>query len=80
MSPSVQLLESVNMALRDALARGDWLAIGELDQRCRQAVDDAVVEPQHDEVICVRVWKSCGSFTASWLRFVRQSSNAWRLS
>lgn len=49
MSPSVQLLESVNIALRDALARGDWSAIGELDQRCRQAVDDAMVEPQQDE-------------------------------
>ncbi|MFG0380593.1 flagellar protein FliT [Pseudomonas sp. zbq_18] len=49
MSSSVQLLETTGFALRDALARRDWAAIGELDMQCRQAVDEAMVEAVHDE-------------------------------
>ncbi|MCY1311869.1 hypothetical protein D9M70_622310 [compost metagenome] len=48
MNPSVQRLEATGSALRDALARQDWAAIGELDQLCRQAVDDAMVEAVDD--------------------------------
>ena len=46
---SVQLLEVTGNALRDALERRDWVAIGELDVQCRQAVDEAMVEAVHDE-------------------------------
>ncbi|WP_043310576.1 flagellar protein FliT [Pseudomonas sp. ML96] len=49
MSSSVQLLEATGSALRDALARGDWAAIGELDAQCRQAVDEAMAEAAQDE-------------------------------
>ncbi|QEY62077.1 flagellar protein FliT [Metapseudomonas lalkuanensis] len=48
MNASVQRLEATGSALRDALARQDWAAIGELDQLCRQAVDDAMVEAVDD--------------------------------
>ena len=44
MSSSVQLLETTGFALRDALVRRDWAAIGELDVQCRQAVEEAMVE------------------------------------
>lgn len=49
MSSSVQLLEAAGTALRDALARRDWAAIGELDAQCRQAVDEAMAEAVRDE-------------------------------
>lgn len=49
MSSSVQRLEATGSALRDALARQDWSAIGELDAQCRQAVDEAMVEAIRDE-------------------------------
>jgi hypothetical protein len=49
MSSSVQLLEATGNALRDALARRDWAAIGELDAQCRHAVDEAMVEAERDE-------------------------------
>lgn len=49
MSSSVQRLEATGVALRDALTRQDWAAIGELDLQCRMAVDAAMVEGQPDE-------------------------------
>ena len=49
MSSSVQLLEATGSALRDALQRRDWTAIGELDVQCRQAVEEAMVEAVRDE-------------------------------
>lgn len=49
MSSSVQRLEKTGSALRDALAAQDWVAIGELDLQCRQAVDEAMVESVQDE-------------------------------
>ncbi|TXI28006.1 MAG: flagellar protein FliT [Aquipseudomonas alcaligenes] len=49
MSSSVQLLEATGNALRDALARRDWAAIGDLDAQCRHAVDEAMVEAERDE-------------------------------
>lgn len=51
MSSSVQRLEATGSALRDALARQDWTAIGELDAQCRQAVDEAMVEAVRDESV-----------------------------
>lgn len=51
MSASVQRLETTGLALRAALAKQDWSAIGELDLQCRQAVDDAMVEPARDEEV-----------------------------
>ncbi|AYF85890.1 flagellar protein FliT [Pseudomonas sp. JS3066] len=56
MNASVQRLEATGSALRDALARQDWAAIGELDQLCRQAVDDAMVDAVDDvEVLGARM-------------------------
>jgi len=49
MSSSVQRLEATGSALRNALANQDWSAIGELDQQCRQVVDEAMVEAVRDE-------------------------------
>lgn len=49
MSSSVQRLEATGSALRDALAKQDWSAIGELDLQCRQAIDEAMVEAVRDE-------------------------------
>ncbi len=51
MSSSIQLLESTGVALRDALMHRDWSVIGELDLRCRQAVEEAMVEAVHDEAL-----------------------------
>ncbi|MGH8355414.1 MAG: flagellar protein FliT [Pseudomonas sp.] len=49
MSSSVQRLEATGSALRDALAKQDWSAIGELDRQCRQVIDEAMVEAVRDE-------------------------------
>lgn len=49
MNASVQRLETTGDALRKALANGDWSMIGELDQQCRLAVEEAMVEPLRDE-------------------------------
>ncbi|MDM8347722.1 flagellar protein FliT [Pseudomonas sp. sp1636] len=49
MNSSVQRLEETGSALRTALATQDWAAIGELDQQCRQAVDEAMVDAVQDE-------------------------------
>lgn len=55
MSLAVEQLEQTGAALRDALARRDWLAIGELDRRCREAVESAMVEPQDGEALRLRL-------------------------
>lgn len=49
MSSSVQRLQETGTALRDALAKQDWAAIGELDLQCRMAVDAAMVESRDEE-------------------------------
>ncbi|EJO91447.1 MULTISPECIES: hypothetical protein [Pseudomonadaceae] len=49
MSSSVQRLEATGLALRDALAKQDWAAIGELDVQCRLAVDAAMVDSRDEE-------------------------------
>ncbi len=46
---AIQRLQEAGSALRDALSKQDWAAIGELDQQCRQAVDEAMVEAGDDE-------------------------------
>jgi len=51
MSASVQRLETTGSALRAALAQQDWTAIGELDLQCREAVDEAMIEPARDEAL-----------------------------
>ncbi|AYC32521.1 flagellar protein FliT [Pseudomonas cavernae] len=51
MSSSVQFLEETGSALRSALASQDWTAIGALDLQCRQAVEEAMVEPARDETL-----------------------------
>lgn len=48
MSSSVQFLEETGSALRAALDNRDWAAIGELDLRCRQAVEEAMAQAGDD--------------------------------
>ncbi|CAM5236396.1 flagellar protein FliT [Pseudomonas sp. JL972] len=50
MNMSVKRLEETGSALRNALAQQDWAAISVLDRQCRQAVDEAMSEPERDEV------------------------------
>ncbi len=49
MSSSVQHLQATGSAMRDALAKQDWAAIGELDLQCRLAVDAAMVDSRDEE-------------------------------
>jgi flagellar protein FliT len=49
MGLAFERLQETGGALRAALANQDWTAIGELDQQCRQAVDEAMVEAGSDE-------------------------------
>ncbi|AVO55040.1 flagellar protein FliT [Ectopseudomonas mendocina] len=49
MSSSVQRLDATGSAMRDALAKQDWAAIGELDLQCRLAVDAAMVDSRDEE-------------------------------
>lgn len=49
MSSSVQRLQATGFALRDALAKQDWAAIGELDLQCRMVVDAAMVDSNDEE-------------------------------
>lgn len=55
MTSSVQLLETAELALRAALECRDWVAIGELDHRCREAVESVMVEPQDGDVLRLRL-------------------------
>lgn len=54
MSAAVQILEETGSALRVALASQNWEAIGELDQRCRQAVDEAMLDVQDEATLRAR--------------------------
>ena len=49
MSSSVQRLQATGSALRDALTKQDWTAIGELDLQCRMAVEAAMVDSGDEE-------------------------------
>ena len=62
MSPAVQQLELTGEALREALARRDWLAIGELDRQCREAVEAAMVEPLDAETLRLRMQELLGLY------------------
>lgn len=44
MQEAIEKLESTQRALREALERQDWEAIGELDSLCRQVVDDVMAQ------------------------------------
>lgn len=44
MQEAIEKLESTQTALRQALERQDWDAIGELDSLCRQVVDDVMAQ------------------------------------
>lgn len=45
MNATVLQLEQTHSALRDAMHREDWEAVGGLDLQCRQAVDQALADP-----------------------------------
>ena len=53
MSSSVQRLQATGSAMRDALAKHDWAAIGELDLQCRMAVDAAMIDSRDEEELRV---------------------------
>ena len=44
MQEAIEKLESTQAALREALERQDWEAIGELDSLCRQVVDEVMAQ------------------------------------
>jgi flagellar protein FliT len=44
MQEALEKLSSTQVALREALERQDWDAIGELDSLCRQVVDDVMAQ------------------------------------
>ena len=44
MQEAIEKLEFTQTALREALERQDWDAIGELDSLCRQVVDDVMAQ------------------------------------
>lgn len=44
MQEAVKKLESTQAALREALERQDWDAIGELDSLCREVVDEVMAQ------------------------------------
>ena len=44
MQEALDKLEATQAALRDALERQDWDAIGELDSLCRQVVDEVMAQ------------------------------------
>ncbi|MBB3101797.1 flagellar protein FliT [Azomonas macrocytogenes] len=50
MNASVEQLAATSGALRNALQRQDWTAIGELDRHCRLVVEGLLREPQRNEV------------------------------
>jgi len=49
MNTSVQRLQDTGIAIRQALSSQDWIAIGELDLQCRQAVEEAMVDAADDD-------------------------------
>lgn len=49
MNTSVQRLQDTGIAMRQALSSQDWIAIGELDLQCRQAVEHAMVDAADDD-------------------------------
>ena len=49
MNGSVQQLVETGSALREALQRQDWSAIGELDLQCRQVVEEAMRAAERDD-------------------------------
>lgn len=53
MSSSVQRLQATGSAMRDALAKQDWAAIGELDLQCRMAVDAVMIDSRDEEELRV---------------------------
>ncbi|MBD7978345.1 MULTISPECIES: flagellar protein FliT [Pseudomonas] len=44
MQEAIKSLESARSALREALERQDWNAIGELDSMCRAVVDEVMAQ------------------------------------
>ncbi len=44
METSVQRIENTRLALTEALNSSDWERIGDLDQVCRQQIEDALVD------------------------------------
>jgi flagellar protein FliT len=49
MSAVVKRLEQTSGALREAMIKQDWNAIGQLDQQCREVVDAVMMEPSCDQ-------------------------------
>lgn len=52
---SAQALERVEYALRAALEKGDWDSIGTIDQSCRQAIEEAMVDPVDEDALRARM-------------------------
>lgn len=62
MSSSVQRLQATGSAMRDALDKQDWAAIGELDLQCRMAVDAAMIDSRDEEELRVSMENLLGLY------------------
>ncbi len=62
MSSSVQHLQATGSAMRDALDKQDWAAIGELDLQCRMAVDAAMIDGRDEEELRVSMENLLGLY------------------
>ncbi|CEA06038.1 signal transduction histidine kinase [Pseudomonas saudimassiliensis] len=51
MAVAVEQLQDTHQALIAAVQAGDWQQVGELDQLCRQLVQQAMAQPDRDEAL-----------------------------
>lgn len=51
MAVAVKQLQDTHQALIAAVQAGDWQQVGELDQLCRQLVQQAMAQPDRDEAL-----------------------------
>lgn len=51
MAVAVEQLQNTHQALIAAVQAGDWQQVGELDQLCRQLVQQAMAQPDRDEAL-----------------------------
>lgn len=67
MAVVVEQLQDTHVALIAAVQAGDWQQVGELDQLCRTLVQQAMAEPDRNEVELAEV---LGSLSATYQEVV----------
>lgn len=58
MAVAVEQLQDTHKALITAVQAGDWQQVGELDRLCRQQVQQAMAQPDRDEVALAELLSS----------------------